>query len=91
MSKGVKIFLTTLLTILTVIVASGFSLLAGWLALVADDWSFADKMVEVAIYCLMSISIIAGLISISYGLAEMFKTYFKWLDRKYPDNKIVKE
>ena len=91
MSKGVKILLTTLLTILTVIVASGFSLLAGWLALVADDWSFADKMVEVAIYCLMSISIIAGLISISYGLAEMFKTYFKWLDRKYPDNKIVKE
>ena len=91
MSKGVKILLTTLLTILTVIVASGFSLLAGWLALVADDWSFADKMVEVAIYCLMSISIIAGLISISYGLAEMFKTYFKWLDKKYPDNKIVKE
>lgn len=91
MSKGLKIFLTTLLTILTVIVASGFSLLAGWLALVVDDWSFADKMVEVAIYCLMSISIIAGLISISYGLAEMFKTYFKWLDRKYPDNKIVKE
>ena len=91
MSKGLKIFLTTLLTILTVIVASGFSLLAGWLALVVDDWSFADKLVEVAIYCLMAISIIAGLISISWGLAEMFKTYFKWLDKKYPDNKIVKE
>lgn len=91
MSKGVKIFLTTLLTILSVIVALGFSLLTGWLSLVVDDWSFADKMVEVAIYCLMAFSIIVGLISISWGLAQMFKTYFKWLDKKFPDNKIVKE
>ena len=91
MSKGLKIFLTTLLTILSVIVALGFSLLAGWLSLAVNEWSFADKIVEVDIYCLIAFGIIAALISISWGLAQMFKTYFNWLDRKYPDNKIVKE